>query len=327
MVLETLLISTTLKTVGIVGSTLWLIPLILAGVTTYVNYSRLDPEAPVIDVHNIHKDYDFIVVGGGSAGAVVASRLSEISKWKVLLLEAGPDENEISDVPSLAAYLQLSKLDWTYKTEYTGKACLGMKNGRCNWPRGKVLGGSSVLNYMLYVRGNKHDYDLWEQLGNPGWNYDNVLKYFKKSEDNRNPYLAKTPYHSKGGLLTIQESPWRTPLVVAFLEAGLEMGYPIRDINGAEQAGFMIAQGTIRRGSRCSTAKAFLRPIRLRKNIHVALNAHVTRILINPSTMRAFGVEFVRNGRKQVVLARKEVILSAGSINTPQIMMLQKKLS
>ncbi|KAJ8917311.1 hypothetical protein NQ315_002329 [Exocentrus adspersus] len=322
MVLETLLVSTALKTVGIVGTTLWLIPLILAGLTLVNNYNKYDPEAPIREARMLYREYDFVVVGGGSAGAVVASRLSEIPDWKVLLLEAGPDENEISDVPSLAAYLQLSDLDWTYKTEYTGRACLGMKNGQCNWPRGKVLGGSSVLNYMLYVRGNKRDYDLWEELGNPGWNYDNVLKYFIKSEDNRNPYLAKTPYHGQGGLLTVQESPWRTPLVVAFVEAGLEMGYPIRDINGADQAGFMIAQGTIRRGSRCSTAKAFLRPVKLRKNIHVALNAHVTRVLINPSNMRAFGVEFVRNGRKQVVMARKEVILSAGAINTPQIMML-----
>ncbi|XP_072381734.1 glucose dehydrogenase [FAD, quinone] [Diabrotica undecimpunctata] len=321
MVFETLLVSTALRTIGIVGSTLWLIPLILAGIT-YINYNKLDPETPIMDAQRLYRDYDFIVVGGGSAGAVVASRLSEMSKWKVLLLEAGYDENEISDVPSLAAYLQLSKMDWTYKTEYTGRACLGMKNGQCNWPRGKVLGGSSVLNYMLYVRGNKNDYDYWEQLGNPGWNYENVLKYFKRSEDNRNPYLSKTPYHSKGGLLTVQESPWRTPLVVAFLEAGLEMGYPVRDINGADQAGFMIAQGTIRRGSRCSTAKAFLRPVKLRKNIHIALNAHVTRVLINPTTMRAFGVEFVRNGRKQVVTAKREIILSAGAINTPQILML-----
>lgn len=115
-------------------------------------------------------------------------------------------------VPSLAAYLQLSKLDWGYKTEPSNKSCLGMKNNRCNWPRGKVLGGSSVLNYMLYVRGNRYDYDLWESLGNPGWGYNDVLYYFKKSEDNRNPYLAKPPYHSTGGYLTVQESPWHTPL-------------------------------------------------------------------------------------------------------------------
>lgn len=134
--------------------------------------------------------------------------------------------------------------------------------------------------------------------------------------------MARTKYHNKGGLLTVQESPWRTPLVLAFVQAGGELGYPNRDINGADQAGFMVAQGTIRRGSRCSTAKAFLRPIRLRKNIHIALNSHVTRILINPSTMRAFGVEFIRNGHKQIILARKEVILSAGAINTPQILML-----
>lgn len=163
----------------------------------------------------------------------MASRLSEIPDWKILLLEAGPDENEISDVPALAAFLQLSRLDWQYKTEPTGKACLGMKGtnrnisrhsslpltfpplsphhhhlltinffnfflgGRCNWPRGKVLGGSSVLNYMVYVRGNKKDYEHWESLGNPGWGYPDALYYFKKSEDNRNPYLARTKYHSR----------------------------------------------------------------------------------------------------------------------------------
>lgn len=197
-----------------------------------------------------------------------------------------------------------------------------MKHGRCNWPRGKVLGGSSVLNYMLYVRGNRHDYDHWEALGNPGWNYENVLHYFKKSEDNRNPYLAGTEYHGKNGYLTVQESPWRTPLVLAFIQAGMEMGYPHRDINGADQAGFMVAQGTIRRGSRCSTAKAFLRPVRLRRNLHTALQSHVTRLLINPSTMKAYGVEFVRDGRKHMITARKEIILSAGAINSPQILML-----
>lgn len=112
---------------------------------------------------------------------------------------------------------------------------------------------------------------------------------------------------------------------VAFIQAGKEMGYPVRDINGEDQAGFMIAQGTIRRGSRCSTAKAFLRPARLRHNLHVALSTHVTRILINPTTMQAYGVEFVRNGRKQIVTAKKEVILSAGAINSPQTLMLSGK--
>lgn len=238
------------------------------------------------------------------------------------MLISGQDENEISDVPSLAHYLQLTRMDYQYKTEPTGKACLGMKRGRCNWPRGKVLGGSSVLNYMLYVRGNRHDYDHWESLGNPGWSYDDVLPYFKKSEDNRNPYLMNSKYHGKGGYMTIQEAPWRTPLVAAFIQAGTELGYENRDINGEYQTGFMIAQGIIRRGSRCSMAKAFLRPIRKRRNFHVSLNSFALRILINPLTMRAFGVEYVKNGQKRTVLARREVILSAGAINTPQLMML-----
>ncbi len=134
-------------------------------------------------------------------------------------------------------------MDWKYKTEpQPGRACLGHTNQRCNWPRGKVLGGSSVLNYMLYVRGNKKDYDHWELDGNPGWSYDQVLHYFKKSEDNRNPYLAATKYHSANGYLTVQEAPWRTPLATAFVEAGVEMGFENRDANGERQTGFMIPQ-------------------------------------------------------------------------------------
>lgn len=263
------------------------------------------------------------MVGGGSAGAVVASRLSEIKNWTVLLLEAGGDETEISDIPSLAGYLQLTNLDWQYQTTPPANRayCQAMNGDRCNWPRGKVLGGSSVLNAMVYVRGNRRDYDLWEQLGNPGWGYDEVLKYFIKSEDNRNPYLAKTPYHGKGGYLTVQEPSWRSPLSVAFVKAGMEMGYENRDINGEEQTGFMLLQGTVRRGSRCSTSKAFLRPVRTRKNLDISINSQVVKILID-KTNRAAGVEFFKNGVRHVALAKREVIMSAGAINTPQLLML-----
>lgn len=275
-------------------------------------------------------EYDFIVVGGGSAGAVVANRLSEVRNWTVLLLEAGGDETEISDVPSLAGYLQLTNLDWQYRTMPPPRPqnttfCLAMNGDRCFWPRGKVLGGSSVLNAMIYVRGNRLDYDRWEAMGNTGWSFDKVLPYFKKSEDNRNPYLTKTKYHNRGGYLTVQESPWRTPLAVAFVKAGEEMGYQNRDINGEQQTGFMIAQGTIRRGSRCSTSKAFLRPIRLRKNLHISMHSQVTKVLFD--TMRedepvAVGIQFVRQGRMHTVRARKEVILSSGAIGSPHLLML-----
>ena len=198
----------------------------------------------------------------------------------------------------------------------------GMENGRCNWPRGKVIGGSSVLNYMLYVRGNRKDYDHWAALGNPGWSYDEVLHYFKKSEDNRNPYLAGTKYHGKGGYLTVQEAPWRTPLATVFVEAGVEMGYDNRDCNGEFQTGFMIPQGTIRRGSRCSSAKAFLRPIRRRPNLHIAMKSHVTKVLVDPRSKRAYGVRFKRDNKLWEVRARKEIIMSAGAINSPHILQL-----
>ncbi|XP_063219270.1 glucose dehydrogenase [FAD, quinone] [Bacillus rossius redtenbacheri] len=308
---------------GAASSVAWFVPVLVAAIA-YFHYELMDPESRPIDVETqlLSAQYDFVVVGAGSAGAVLANRLTELEPWTLLLLEAGGDETEISDVPLLAAYLQLSKLDWKYKTEPQGTACLGMKNGRCNWPRGKVIGGSSVLNYMLYVRGNRRDYDAWQSLGNPGWSYDDVLYYFKKSEDNRNPYLARTPYHSTGGYLTVQEAPWHTPLAAAFVQAGEEMGYENRDINGEFQTGFMIPQGTTRRGSRCSTGKAFLRPARLNKNLHVAMHAHVTRVLIDPRTKTAFGVEFLRDGKLHVVRASKEVILSAGSVNSPQLLML-----
>ncbi|XP_022908663.1 glucose dehydrogenase [FAD, quinone]-like [Onthophagus taurus] len=299
------------------------LPALVAAIA-YFQYDMMDPESRPIDTDtdSMESVYDFIVIGAGSAGAVVANRLTEQENWNVLLLEAGGDETEISDVPIMAAYLQLSQLDWKYKSEPQGNACLAMKGGRCNWPRGKVIGGSSVLNYMLYVRGNRKDYDHWESLGNPGWGYADALYYFKKSEDNENPYLTKTPYHKKGGFLTVTEAPYHTPLLASFIEGGKELGYENRDLNGQFQSGFMIAQGTIRRGSRCSTGKAFLRPVRLRQNLHVAMHSHVTKVLIDPSTRIAYGVEFYRDGKIHRIRARKEVILSAGSVNTPQLLML-----
>ncbi|RLU15835.1 hypothetical protein DMN91_011591 [Ooceraea biroi] len=305
------------------GGLSWFFP-VLAAALVYFQYEAMDNEAPPINVPSemLLPSYDFIVIGGGSAGAVVASRLSEIEEWNVLLLEAGGDETEISDVPLLAAFLQLSQLDWQYKTEPQGTSCLAMENGRCNWPRGKVIGGSSVLNYMLYLRGNKRDYDIWEQQGNPDWSSRDVLHYFKKSEDNKNPYLVQTPYHASGGYLSVQEAPFHTPLATAFVQAGQEMGYENRDINGEHQTGFMIAQGTIRRGSRCSTAKAFLRPARLRKNLHVAMHAQATKVLVHPKSKRAYGVEFARDDEIFRIRANKEVIVSGGAVNSPQLLML-----
>ncbi|XP_003402021.2 glucose dehydrogenase [FAD, quinone] [Bombus terrestris] len=295
---------------------------ILLSVSIYVLYSVVDYSSKNLPSESLMPSYDFIIVGGGSAGAVIASRLSEIEDWNVLLLEAGGDGSIIYDIPLTASNLQLTDIDWKYTTEPGTNYCRAMKGGRCLWSRGKVIGGSSTINYMLYVRGNRKDYDIWEQLGNPGWSYEEVLGYFKKSEDNQNPIYTKTPYHSTGGYLTVEQLQWYTPVAEEFLQAGREMGYENRDINGERQTGFMTPQGTTRRGSRCSTGKAFLRPASARKNLHVAMHAHVTKILIDPSSKRAYGVQFFRDGRMLRVHANKEVIVSAGSINSPQLLML-----
>ncbi|RWS28143.1 glucose dehydrogenase (acceptor)-like protein 3 [Leptotrombidium deliense] len=266
-------------------------------------------------------EYDYIIVGGGSAGAVMANRLSENPFWKVLLLEAGGSESILSDIPIAAATLQQTPLDWAYQTEPQEAACFGFINRRSRWPRGRVLGGSSVLNYMLYIRGNRRDYDNWVRQGAHGWSWAEVFPYFLKSEDNRDPSIASNGYHGTGGYLTVSSPPDATPIATAFPEAGKHLGYPNIDLNGPIQAGFAIPQGTIRRGARCSTSKAFLRPIRDRQNLHVLTFAYVTRVLFN-EYKRAVGVQFDRFSLSHTVYARREVILSAGAINTAQLMML-----
>ncbi|GIY53598.1 hypothetical protein CDAR_58322 [Caerostris darwini] len=266
-------------------------------------------------------EYDYIVVGGGSSGAVIASRLSEDPNVKVLLLEAGGPENQLTDVPLVAASLQQTPVDWAYQTEPQQASCFGLKGRRSRWPRGRVLGGSSVLNYMLYVRGNKKDYDNWERLGAKGWSWKNVLPYFLKSEDNRDPPLLESGYHATGGYLTVSTPPYATPLAKNYIEAGLAIGYPNIDINGERQGGWMIPQGTIRRGARCSTSKAFLMPTRGRKNLDIVVFAHATKILFD-AQKRARAVQFDRLKITNVVNARKEIILSAGAINSPQLLML-----
>ncbi|PSN57094.1 hypothetical protein C0J52_01323 [Blattella germanica] len=262
-------------------------------------------------IFELRSQYDFIIVGGGSAGAVMANRLSEVNEWSVLLLEAGGDETVLSDVPLFFPALQLSPLDWQFKTEPSGTFCRAMKDGRCNWPRGKVLGGSSVLNAMLYIRGNRKDYDRWASLGNEGWSFDEVLPYFKKSEDMQISQCMDSPYHSTGGYLTIEHFKYKTPISKAFLAAGEEMGYVTRDVNAEKQTGFTESPGTLRNGLRCSTAKAFIRPASKRNNLHISLHSHVEKVIIDPITRTAEGV-----------YAKKEVILSAGSLQTPQLLML-----
>jgi choline dehydrogenase len=279
-------------------------------------------EEPRDEINTI-LEYDFIIVGAGSAGCVVANRLTEVSECDVLLLEAGGEENYIMDIPILAPVMQFTDAKWNYKSMPSNKSCLGLTNRQCMFPRGKVMGGTSVLNFMVHTRGNRRDYDLWEGMGNTGWGYERVLPYFLRSEDIAIPELARnTNYHSTGGYLTVSYPPFHTPLAEAFLEAGKETGQRIIDYNAETQTGFSFLQTTTKNGTRCSASKAFLHPIRKRKNLHVKKRRQVTKILIDPSTKRAFGVEFIHNKKKYTVRARREVILAAGAINSPHLLML-----
>lgn len=269
--------------------------------------------------------YDFIVVGGGSSGAVVASRLSEIPHWRVLLIEAGVDEPTGTQVPSMFLNFVGSDIDWSYRTEPEEHACLNEAGRMCSWPRGKVIGGTSVMNGMMYIRGSRRDYDDWAALGNTGWSYQDVLPYFLKSEDNQQPHLMDHGYHGVGGYLTVNQFPYHPPLSHAILQAGREMGYEVRDLNGVSRTGFAIAQTTSRNGSRLSTAKAFLRPVKHRHNLHIMLNTTVAKVLVNETTKEAYGVVVIRGGHSgmnEVILARNEIIISGGAVNSPQILML-----
>ncbi|XP_058821936.1 glucose dehydrogenase [FAD, quinone]-like [Topomyia yanbarensis] len=286
----------------------------------------------IVDFHNrvqdippqfIYDVYDFVVVGGGSAGAAVAARLSEVCNWNILLLEAGPDETYLTDLPYLYPALQRSNLDWNYLTEPNPNFCQGMENNQCAWPRGKVLGGSSVLNAMMYIRGNKEDYDEWESFGNIGWSWKDVLPYFIKMENVRDPKIAKLPWHGTTGPITVEQFKNRSVLMNYFFEAARQMNQPIADeMNGPSQNVFGPLHGSIRDGLRCSTAKGYLRPVWTRKNFHVSMNSMVEKVLIDPGDKRAYGVMFNKGNERHYVLALKEVILSAGSINTPQLLML-----
>ncbi|XP_015112865.1 glucose dehydrogenase [FAD, quinone] [Diachasma alloeum] len=277
----------------------------------------------VVPRRELQSRYDFVIIGGGSAGCVLANRLSENANWTVLLLEAGGDETILTDVPLFFPTLQHTALDWQFKTESSQNYCRGMNQGQCNWPRGKVLGGSSVLNAMLYVRGNRRDYDEWRDAGNYGWDYESVLPYFKKSENISVEGLEESEYHGRDGPLTVERFRYHSPVSQYFLQAGREMGYDTLDINGPQQSGFSQSYGTLREGLRCSTAKAFLRPVSRRKNLHILTHAMVEEILIEETSKTARGVTFRRRrGRKCTVHANREVILSAGAIQSPQLLML-----
>lgn len=204
----------------------------------------------------------------------------------------------------------------------TNNFCMGMVNQQCNFPRGKVIGGSSVLNYMIYNRGNYRDYNNWANLGNEGWSYEEVLPYFKKVEDYEINEMYDEKYHAKGGHVTVSYAPYKTKIADQLIQAGLEMGFKHNDHNAREQVGISRVQASLKDGVRASSSRSYLHPIRNRKNLHVKKLSMVKKILIDPKTKVAYGVELIKQGRTYTIRATKEVILSAGAINSPQLLML-----
>ncbi|KAL1454265.1 hypothetical protein WDU94_010537 [Cyamophila willieti] len=268
-------------------------------------------------------EYDFIVVGGGVAGPVVAGRLAENLDWKVLLLEAGPDEPTLTTVPGFAASAVGTHLDWKYETEKNKNACLATK-GVCQWPRGKMLAGTGAMTGMMYTRSHPSIYDEWKNLGNPGWGWSDVLPYFIKSEGNLNPDLVETSYHGFDGPLKVQRFKTCPPLGNDIIAAGRELGYSSPDFNGANQIGVNIAQVMVDNGVRSSTPRMYLRDKYTQGNLKVQLNSHVMKINIDPQTKQAQSVQFkdTTTGEIKTVKAKKEIILTAGAIGSPQLLML-----
>jgi choline dehydrogenase len=258
---------------------------------------------------------DFIVVGAGSAGCTVAARLSEDPATRVVLLEAGgEDKNRWIHIPlGFGKTFADPSVNWCYETEPDP----GAAHRRVFWPRGKVLGGSSSINGMVYIRGQAEDFDHWRQLGNAGWSFDDVLPYFKRAE---HQVRGADGFHGTGGPLCVSDVAHH-PICEAFIASAMELGFPRNDdFNGARQDGVGYHQTTTRNGRRCSTAVGYLRPAMQRANLHVVTEALTEKVLLEGR--RAIGVSFRRNGRLCMARAAREVILCGGAVNSPQLLML-----
>tara|TARA_Y100000590_G_scaffold148309_1_gene170382 strand:+ start:505 stop:2109 length:1605 start_codon:yes stop_codon:yes gene_type:complete len=258
--------------------------------------------------------FDYIIIGAGSAGCVLANRLTAISSNKVLLLEAGGrDTSPWIHIPGgYFKTMHNPKTDWCFETENES----GLGNRKMNFPRGKTLGGSSSINGMLYIRGQSNDYNYWRQLGNVGWSWEDVLPYFKKAEDNQQ---GENDFHGVGGPLKVEKMRASFKVLDLFMEAAEEFGYKqTPDFNTGNNEGMGYFPLNVKNGFRCSTAVGYLNPIKKRKNLKILTNAHIKNIIFE--NVKAIGVNFWKNNQLLTARANREIILSAGTIGSPHIL-------
>ena len=280
-----------------------------------------DPSKTVVRTGD-DDEYDFIIVGAGSAGCVLANRLSENSNVTVLLIEAGgmDDRNDIH-IPMGVGKLVGSSVDWQYETVRLKNSHQAMRQQRSRWTSGKVLGGSSSINNLLYVRGNPIDYNRWKKIyGAKGWGWKDVLPYFKRAED-WGGKGGDEGYHGTGGPLRVENANFYTPSAHWFVAAAKESGYNETDPNGKIQEGVSYSQLTYKNGVRWSTAQAYLHPVRWRENLYLLLNTHAIQLEFNGSKAEGVHVWNEISGKDRLIKARKEVILSAGSIKSAYILL------
>src|SRR4051794_20554135 len=260
-------------------------------------------------------EYDYVIVGAGSAGCVLANRLSADPSVSVLLVEAGASDRAMNvRIPAAFSKLFKTERDWDYSSEPEPHL-----DGRSLYiPRGKMLGGSSSMNAMIYIRGNRADYDGWAEQGAKGWSYDEVLPYHKRAENNER---GGGEFHGSGGPLNVMDLSFPNPVSERFVDGGVEAGIPRNpDFNGPEQEGMGLFQVTQKKGRRWSTANAYLRPVLKRSNLTVRTGAPARRVVVTHG--RPTAVEYDREGETILARARREVILSGGAINSPQLLML-----
>ena len=288
----------------------------------FVRIAIWDPSKTTLRV-GYTNEYDYIIVGAGSAGCVLANRLSENPNVTVLLIEAGRmDDHRYIRIPGAFPNLQQTSLDWQYVTVPQKNSHQAMKKQQSYWPRGKVLGGSSSINAMIHIRGSPKDYDRWEKVyGAKGWSWNDVFPYFKKSEDWEGSG-GDEGYHGNGGPLRVENAKYKTPSAHWFMSAAKEAGFKVTDPNGKTQEGVGYTQVTHKNGARWSTAQAYLHPVRWRDNLFLLLRTHVIKLELHGKKATGVLLRDEVSGKQRIIRARREIILSAGTVGSTHILLL-----